>query len=263
MSYIGNKPNSGTFAIDTFSGDNATDTFTLRYPPASKSSILVFVNNVRQNTSSFSITGSNITLSPAPASGTNNIEVVFLGIGLTPYTVARNSIGAAELQDNGITNAKIADNVITGSKLVANTITSREIADSAVLANNIASGAITSSKLDSNLTITSNLTVGNVSVSGTVTATDFNSTSDIALKDNLLVIKDPMEVINQLNGFSFNWKKDGKKSYGLSAQEVEKVLPDIVVTHSNGYKGVNYLNIIAFLLEAIKGLQKQIDELKK
>ena len=147
MAYIGNRPVSATFAVDTFSGNGSTDTFTLRYAPASESSILVFVNDVRQNTSSYSLSGANITLTPPPASGTNNIEVVFLGIGSTPYAVGANSIGSNELQDNSVGTNEIQDNSITGAKLVANTITSREIADNAILANNIVNATITANKL--------------------------------------------------------------------------------------------------------------------
>jgi len=167
LAYIGNRPVSATFAVDTFSGNGSTDTFTLRYAPASESSILVFVNDVRQNTSSYSLSDANITLSPAPASGTNNIEVVFLGIGSTPYAVGVNSIGESELKDGSVSgnklqsniirannivngtidNSKLVDANITGAKFVANTITSREIADNAILANNIVNATITANKL--------------------------------------------------------------------------------------------------------------------
>ena len=143
MAYIGNKPTSATFAVDTFSGNGSTDTFTLRYPPASESSILVFVNDVRQNTSSYSLSGSNITLSPPPASGTNNIEVVFLGIGSTPYAIGPNSVGTSELKSSSITGDKLQANIIRANNIVANTITSNEIADGQVKANNLAATTVT------------------------------------------------------------------------------------------------------------------------
>ena len=53
MSYIGNLPKTANFAVDTFSGDNATVNFTLRDAPATTSAILVFVGGIRQQTDSY------------------------------------------------------------------------------------------------------------------------------------------------------------------------------------------------------------------
>ena len=66
-----------------------------------------------------------------------------------------------------------------------------------------------------------------------------------------------------MTGFGFTWKDTKQKSYGLSAQEVEKVIPDIVRSRDDGTKGINYMNLTAFLIEAIKDLKQEINELKK
>ncbi|NDG29549.1 tail fiber domain-containing protein [bacterium] len=95
-----------------------------------------------------------------------------------------------------------------------------------------------------------------------ITVTDLNSTSDIRLKDNVIEIDNALETITKLSGIKFNWKDTGKISYGLSAQDVEKIIPDIVMTRNDGNKGINYLNIIAFLIESIKALNEQIEKLK-
>ena len=97
---------------------------------------------------------------------------------------------------------------------------------------------------------------------GLLTSTDYNSASDIALKENLTPITNPIEALSQLHGFGFTWKETGEKAYGLTAQDVEKVMPEIVKSRPDGYKGINYLNIIAFLVEAIKDLKQEIQELK-
>ena len=98
---------------------------------------------------------------------------------------------------------------------------------------------------------------------GLLTSTDYNSSSDITLKENFVPITNPLDIIGQLNGFGFNWKDSKEKSYGLSAQDVEKVLPDIVKNRPDGTKGINYLNMIAFLVEAVKDLKQELQELKK
>ena len=99
--------------------------------------------------------------------------------------------------------------------------------------------------------------------SGTLTAQDFNTLSDVTLKDNVEQIDDPFTILNQLTGMGFTWKNSGKKSYGVIAQMFEKVLPDLVGTTPDGKKTVNYIPIIAFLLEAVKKQQQDIDLLKK
>jgi len=117
---------------------------------------------------------------------------------------------------------------------------------------------------------TGTITTANVSTTklffnpstGLLSSTDYNSTSDILLKENITSIENPLETISKLNGIKFNWKDSGSEAFGLSAQEVEKIIPEIVRTNPSGYKGINYLNIIAFLVEAIKDLKSQVQELK-
>jgi hypothetical protein len=91
-------------------------------------------------------------------------------------------------------------------------------------------------------------------VVGNVRATSFISTSDIRLKKDIEDIVG-LESILKLEGKKYRWKKDGKIEYGLIAQEVEKVLPDLVVTDSNsGLKAIKYQGLIAPLIESTKEL---------
>jgi hypothetical protein len=103
---------------------------------------------------------------------------------------------------------------------------------------------------------------GNINSSNTVFAVHFDNVSDISLKDNISPLTNTKETINQLNPVSFNWKSSGEKSYGLIAQDVEQILPTIVHSKSDGTKTVNYIEIIAFLIAAVKDLQQQIDDIK-
>lgn len=97
---------------------------------------------------------------------------------------------------------------------------------------------------------------------GTVTAQDFNALSDISLKTNILPIVDSISIVNKLQGVSFDWKDDNRHSFGFIAQEVEKVLPEIVSTGDSGIKSVKYLHIIALLLEAIKEQEVRITQIE-
>ena len=101
---------------------------------------------------------------------------------------------------------------------------------------------------------------GNVDITGISTATQFDATSDIALKENIEVIDEPITKISELKGVTFDWKKGGH-SVGVIAQDVEKVLPT-AVGGSKDQKTVNYNAIIGLLVESVKDQQKQIEELK-
>lgn len=98
---------------------------------------------------------------------------------------------------------------------------------------------------------------------GLLTSTDYNSSSDMTLKQDFTPIHNPLDIISQLTGFGFTWKDSKEKAFGLSAQEVEKVIPEIVKDRPDGTKGINYMNLTAFLVEAIKDLKQEITELKK
>jgi hypothetical protein len=102
--------------------------------------------------------------------------------------------------------------------------------------------------------------IGNAKIVGIITATDFNSSSDEVLKDNITQISDPIQKVLQINGVTFNWKADGKPSMGVIAQEIEKVMPELV--SDTEPKSVNYNGLIGLLIECIKDQQKQIDDLK-
>ena len=86
-----------------------------------------------------------------------------------------------------------------------------------------AAGSASISNL-SNTTLTLDISsiTGDLSVTGDVDAVNFNSTSDASLKENLNIIESPLDKISQLNGYTFNWKKNKRESVGIVAQEVEK-----------------------------------------
>ena len=106
---------------------------------------------------------------------------------------------------------------------------------------------------------------GNIWVNGTVTQ------SDIRYKKNIHSIPNALDKIMQLNGVFYDLRSsefpqmqfDTKEQVGLIAQNVEQVLPNVVYTGSDGYKGVDYAKLVPLLIEAIKDQQKQIVEQRK
>ncbi len=92
------------------------------------------------------------------------------------------------------------------------------------------------------------------------------SSSDVRLKENISPIKNGLDKVSKLQGVNFTWKSDEnhENKIGFIAQEVEKVLPEVVFTNeADGYKGINYAEITVVLVEAVKELQQENRELKK
>ncbi len=103
--------------------------------------------------------------------------------------------------------------------------------------------------------------VGDVLITGITTSTDFNSSSDIRLKENVKPIDNSLSKLSDLTGVSFVWKKTGSPSIGVIAQDVEKVFPELVGGFES--KTVNYNGLIGVLIEAVKELSNEVNELKK
>jgi hypothetical protein len=149
LAFLGNIPTSATFAIDSFNGDNSTVNFTLREAPVATSSILVFVGGIRQHTDTYSVSSTTLTFSEAPPTGTNNIQVLFLGLGASPHIPSDFSVSTVKIQTNAITGDKIAPTTITSNLLASATITSDKIASTTITGDKIGLTAITSNLIAS------------------------------------------------------------------------------------------------------------------
>lgn len=100
---------------------------------------------------------------------------------------------------------------------------------------------------------------GNLTVTGTIT-----EQSSIAYKENVNPITDALEIISKLTGVTYDKKdKTSLNEPGLIAEEVEKILPNIVSLKDGNPDGIFYSRITAYLIEAIKELKLEIDNLKK
>jgi len=101
-------------------------------------------------------------------------------------------------------------------------------------------------------------------VNGTIRGSNV-SPSDIRLKKNIHTIKDALNKTTQLRGVNYEWKSteygEGKQM-GVIAQEVEKVIPEVVSTDSTGEKSVEYEKMVGLLIEAVKELKHELDTIK-
>ena len=114
---------------------------------------------------------------------------------------------------------------------------------------------------------------GAVSASGDIVADGdiiaYNA-SDRNLKDNIQVIKGSLDKLGGIRGVEFDWNDNSPgwaqergHDVGVVAQEIQKVLPEIVTERKNGYLGVDYKRIVPLLIESIKELKEEVEELKK
>jgi hypothetical protein len=106
---------------------------------------------------------------------------------------------------------------------------------------------------------------GDIITEGDITA--FGSVSDRTRKENIVKIENALDKVSQISGYTFNYLGDDTPMTGVIAQELEEVLPEVVYetempdgTHS---KAVRHGNIVGLLIEAIKELKAEIEELKK
>ena len=138
MSYIGNSPTNIAFLTDTFNGTGSQTAFTMTVAPANTSSILVAVTGVVQDPSTYSVSGTTLTFSAAPPSGTSNISVRYLGIpasgvtttayrtvtnftataGQTSFSTPSYTVGYIDVYRNGVRLVSTDYTATTGTTVV-------------------------------------------------------------------------------------------------------------------------------------------------
>ena len=224
-----------TRTTSTVTATNGQTAFTFTY---NVNYLDVFVNGVKLSSSDFTATnGSNITLTE-PAFDGDKVEFIsYATVGGGTGTV--NSL-------NDLSDVSLSSNV-SGNLLSYN---------------------------GSEWVNTSNLNVGiitctSVTASGDISAANFNSTSDVNLKDNIRPIENASELVAKLEGVHFTWKESGAETCGVIAQQIEEHLPQLVHTGED-HKSVNYNGLVGVLLAAVKeqgaqiaALQAEVEELKK
>ncbi len=240
---------------DTLVARNTTDTLTHKTISAGSNTISGLTNS--NLSGSAGITNANLANS--------TISGVSLG-----STLANLTAGSYISYNSGTTyngSTAITVSVAATSANTANTIVSR------TSSGDFTAGTITCSAVDATLSgyrvngttvidVSRNLiNVVNGNFSGIITCSSVNSTSDINLKENIQTIDNALGAVTSLRGVTFDWKENGSPSIGVIAQELEKVLPELV--NQGEYKSVNYNGIIGVLIEAVKELSAEVEDLKQ
>jgi hypothetical protein len=193
----------------------------------------------------------------------------------TTDTLTNKTIAAGSNTITGLTNASLINSTISGVSLGSNlnTLSFGSYLTSTGSYNGSAARTVSVAGTSVNTGNTlvardisgdftaGTITVTNLTASQTITAQDFNSTSDNRVKENIKTVENSLEIVKSLRGVSFDWKETGKSSYGVIAQELQEVLPELV---KNGeVKSVNYNGLIGVLIEGMKSQQEQINRLEQ
>ena len=222
------------------------------------------IGNGRQYITSASVGNGTITITQP---GTSNQTFTVNQSGNTTITL-KNDNTTYSVGDNGLTQKNFTttlknklDGIASGA-----TNTSQPFYTSAIA---VGDGGLTEKNFTTTLknkldgissnqatNTTSNVTFATVTASGDITAF-----SDISLKESINTINDALSKVKKIRGVSYIRKDTKQKCIGVIAQEIEKVLPEVVKTTE--YKSVAYGNIVGLLIESIKEQQKQIDEQQK
>lgn len=208
-------------------------------------------------------------------------------------------VTTARIDDGAVTAAKIGDAVVTTAKIAGSAVTAAKIGSDAVTTAKIADDAVTGAKLDpdrrdgsssvdvrtgnahdyihfdanvgmrffTNNAEDMRLTdAGTLHVDGDIVA--YSSTiSDRNLKTNIEPMTGALEKVQALNGYTFTYRHDGRESAGVIAQEVQQVIPTAVTLQEDGIRDTGYLTVQydqlhAVLIEAIKELKAKVEALE-
>ena len=198
--------------------------------------------------------------------------------GATALTIANDAVTTAKILDANITTAKILDANITTAKLANDSVTADKVASDlrAVQYIGIDSGDYIEFTADTRLDMFINGSNefrfeadGDFHADGDVIAYSTTTPSDERLKENVKVIENPLEKLDKLRGVTFDWiDREDKRSGGIIAQELEKVMPELVrevdsLKNEDSFKAVDYNGLIGLLIEAVKELSDKCNNCKK
>jgi hypothetical protein len=250
---------------DVVMGNSTTDVFVKVSASATAASEKVSVVNTNG-------TAADSILLNAAAGGVqikvaNEKNAVFGNTAENAYVkVSASATAASEKVSVVNTNGTADDSILLNAVAGGLTMTSGGVVN---LATNNNTGSVNIGTLG-NRTITIGVNSGSskvvIDAVDVILTNGMTATSDIRLKENFESIGNALDLVSQLNGLYYTWKKDAgtdkPRKLGFIAQEVEKVIPELVKTDSEGMKSVDYVSVVPVLVEALKHQQKQIDELK-
>jgi hypothetical protein len=213
-------------------------------------------------------------------SNTTGSSNTVMGYGAFPNNVGGSSntvIGA--MTNQGITGGTLNTLIGYGAQTILSNLTNATAigANASVLtSNSLVLGENANVGIGCNAPQYKLHVIGDIASSATIRTTNalvtgaISACSDARFKKDITPLRHSLEKIIKLNGVSYYWKKEefkernftDERQIGVIAQEIEKIYPELVKTDNDGYKSVDYSRLTPVLIEAIKELKKENDEMK-
>lgn len=171
-------------------------------------------------------------------------EISFISFGLNPQ------LGTMSMQNHNDVN-------ITGGKITTNQVTTSNLFpynNTSTISMNLKGSTIHDTFQVKNELLD---TIFSVDGTGKASAFEYYAPSDSKLKKNIHKIENALELLQNLNGVTFDWKKQSQNNgtnYGFIAQEVAAHFPSLVHKRSDGYLAVDYSKVVSILVESVKDI---------
>jgi len=198
-------------------------------------------------------------------SGTNPILKIYRNGWKSLFTLksgsVETSINALTTSTLSVSSTSTFTGLLTASGGVSGNVTGNLTGNVTGNVTGSLTGNVTGDVTGAAITLSGDISAVNGTFSGDVSADNINSTSDERLKSNIKPLNDALQKVKQLRGVSF--EMNNKPKIGVIAQEVQKVIPEVVNTKEDGYLSVCYGNIVGLLIEAVKEQQIKIEQLEQ
>ena len=213
--------------------------------------------------------GSNNLVWTAPNTSNGTVTSVATGNGLSGGTITTSgtlTMSGSYTGDFTVTGDAVTDSYRFRTTHSNPTTSTATLYDQASVGATISAYRFAVRSYDgTNMLASALFTDTSLTVVGDVVA--YGSPSDVRLKENIKPIKSALDKVSKLQGVTFDWKKsdsilDIKEDVGFIAQDVQKVMPELVRENKDGMLSMRHQGIAPILLEAIKELKAEIEELK-
>jgi len=261
-----NTPGQFEALVYTYNGDQIPDNVAIRVAEAGPPNSVVYLASDLANIEGAA--GGELIPIAQFQNATLPITVGHIGAHILPASLAAeapflNRYATGNVDDNTMHTAQYMDgndlNMDGGNVNAAKTVSATQQVNTPMVADPTTPSY--------QISMAGNSNVKNLTATGTITANttysnDYLHTSDASLKTNVRQIQGALDLIKSMQGDRFQWIQDGSPSIGFIAQEVQGVFPEAVKRRPDGKLAVEYDIIAAPLVEAVKELSTQVEELR-
>lgn len=210
---------------------------------------------------------SNITWTLPATDGTSGQVITTNASGTLSWS--SKSIAVSDQTSSATIHYPVIATTTSGDLSSANVSTTKMTFQPSTGKLNLLGAQVSNSNTTGTLTVTGGVGVtGAMYVGGEIVA---YAASDIKLKENISKIDNSLEKLLKISGYQYHWNKIAQEMYperttldvGVLAQEVKEIIPSAVVQREDGYLAVKYEKLIPLLIEAVKALKAEIEDMKR